>query len=435
MTTRVNRIERSTAALLAGLLPLIAALPVQAVPQIESAYGGQSPWYSAELNAQGATGAAVGRGGFSNVLNPAGLAWSSQLDLDVGLFVVRHEEDRFMPVYDSFESRVTDMAIASNQKSWLGGAFGLALRNPRLPVVAGLSLTERYPFRYHFEEEIRDPDTFSSPRDRIIEERSYEVQGALRTLSLGLAGQLFGERLAVGAAAHYAFGDRDERWLRRDNVGDQSFEARNDWELSGFNVTVGAQMRLSERLVLGAAYESRLEVDGDHLQYRFEEGDEEPAEHTSLQKMKYPDHWRAGLAFFPRSDPRTVFTADVVYADWADLEDSRLDEAGLSSLRASLQEVVDVRIGVEHIFYNEARLRFGFRRYDSYADRDGGNTVFSTGAGWPLADGMMAFSLELNKVQSNLTHIYDYPEGYYARDYARVDDRRLRLGLSWSRGF
>ena len=30
--------------------------------------------------------------------------------------------------------------------------------------------------------------------------------------------------------------------------------------------------------------------------------------------------------------------------------------------------MVDVRIGVQHTFYNGTDLRFGFRRYDSYAD-------------------------------------------------------------------
>jgi opacity protein-like surface antigen len=415
-------------------LTLVLGLPVGAVPQIESTYGGQSPWYSAELNAQANTGAAVGRGGLSNLLNPAGLAWSQGLQLDLGLSVVQHQEDRFMPVFDTFENRVIDMAIASNQKTWLGGGFGLALRNPKLPVVVGLSLAERYPFRYYFAEEIRDPSPFSSPRDRILEERQYEVTGVLRTVSCGLAGQLFGERLAVGGSVHYAFGERNERWLLRDNHlqdGDQSFEGRRDWDLSGFHATLGVQGRVSDRVTLGLAYETRLEVDGDHLEYLYTPDLEEPDEFSSRQALKYPAYWRAGLAFYPRNDPRTVLTADVVYADWTELEDSRLESAELSYL----QEVVDVRIGVEHTFYNQARLRFGFRRYDSYADREGGNSVFSVGAGWLVAAGQMSVSLELNKLQSVLPHIFEYDPEYHAEDEARVDDRRVRLGLSWSRGF
>lgn len=431
MTTRVNRIERRGAAvLLAGLL-LAGSVPAGAVPQIESSYGGQSPWYTAELNALGVSGAAVGRGGLSNLLNPAGLAWHTGLRLDLGLVLERQEEDRFMPVYDTFDNRVIDMAIASNQKSHLGGGFGLALRNSVLPVVVGLSLTERYPFHYRFEEEIRDPSPFSSPRDRIVEQRRYEVAGALRTVSLGLGGQLLNDVLAVGVALHHSFGDRDEQWLVRDFVGDGSFEQRRDWELSGSHATFGVQGRLGQRISLGVAYETRLEVDGDHLESILTAGEAEPDEFASRQRLRYPGYWRAGLALLPRSDPRTVFTADVVYADWTRLEDSRVEAAEL----AYLQEVVDVRIGIEHTFYNQARLRFGFRRYDSYGDSDGGNSVFSAGAGWPLAAGMMGVSLELNKVQSVLPHIFEYDEEYFAEDVARVDDRRVRLGVSWSRTF
>ena len=116
MTTRIlpSRIIR---ALLACGLLLAATGPAAAVPQIESTYGGQSPWLGGELNALGVTGAAVGRGAASNLLNPAGLATVSGIRLDVGMSSALHEEDRFMPVFDSFESIVTDMAIASNQNT------------------------------------------------------------------------------------------------------------------------------------------------------------------------------------------------------------------------------------------------------------------------------------------------------------------------------
>jgi hypothetical protein len=429
MMMQAKQIERRTAiTLAAGLLAMVMVESAAAVPFIESAYGGQSPWYSAELNAVANTGAAVGRGGLSNILNPAGLAWTTGTQLDLGLTIVRHEEDRFMPVYDSFGSWVIDMAIASNQKTRLSGSAGLALRNPSLPVVVGLSLVERYPFQYAFEEEIRNPYPYSSPeRDRILEERRYEVEGALRTLSCGLAGQLLGERLAVGAAVHYTFGDRNEYVFVRNYTDGESFDLREEWDLNGFHATIGVQSRIHERLALGAAYETRLKVDG--------EINDDPGQYA----LRYPGNWRGGLAFFPRSDPRTVFTADIVYTDWTALEDNRYDAEELPLLQASLQEVIDVCFGVEHTFYNQARLRFGFRRYDSYADREGGNSVFSAGAGWPLASGMMAFSLELNKVQSVLPHIFGYfnEDGsqYYAADTARVDDRRIRLGFSWSRNF
>jgi len=435
MTTRVNRKHQLAAVpvLAVGLL-LAASGPAGAVPQIESTYGGQSPWYAAELNAQAVTGAAVGRGGLSNILNPAGLAWTAGTRLDLGFSLVQHEENRFQPVFDSFERYVTDMSIASNQNTWLGAGFGLAVRLGRepLPVTLGLSLVERYPYQYRFEEELRDPSPFSDPRDRILEERTYEVDGVLRFLSFGLAAQPLDGRLAIGAAVHYAFGDHDESWLVRDNAlvdGNQSYERHQDWDLGGVGTTFGVQAQVHERVNLGVAYESELEVEGDYEVSQWDAGQAQPDEVTSVETLRYPAHWRCGAAFFPRSDPRTAFTVDVVWADWAELADSRTDEP------LALEDVVDVRIGLQHTFASATNLRCGFRRYDSYADHQGGNSVYSLGGGFPVAGGELSVSLELNKLASYEPHIFGYPADYIADPEARVEDNRVRLGLGWSREF
>jgi opacity protein-like surface antigen len=437
MTTRVTKNDRRTVtAILAALLVLGAiTTSADAVPQIESTYGGQSPWYQAEINALGATGAAGFRGGMSTILNPAGLARVEHFRYDIGLNASHHEEDRFMPVFDSFDNRVVDMAIASNQNTWWNAGFAMAgrLESEPIPLCFGLSLADRYPFAYRFEEELRDPSPFSDPRDRILEERLYEVKGTLRTLSMGLATEL-AQRYALGVSIHAAFGERQETWRVRDRHladGDQSYDDRSAWSLGGFNATFGAQARVSDRVTLGVAYETRLEVDGDYETSSFAAGDTVRTEASELETLRYPAYWRFGGAFYPRSDPRTAFTVDVVYSDWAKLEDSRLGQDG--ELR--LEEVVDVRIGLEHTFYNEMDLRFGFRRYDSYADDLGGNSVWSAGGGFPVLEGEFSLSVEMNKLQSYEPHIFGYPEDYVAEDEARVDDRRVRVGVSWSREF
>ena len=435
MTTRHDMTIRRTAAL-AGVALLLAACvqPAGAVPQIESTYGGQGAWYSAEMNGMAATGAAAYRGGLSTILNPAGLAAAHGLRLDVGLAADHHEEDRFQPLYDSFQSLVDDIAIASNQNTWWNTGFALSgrLAAQPLPVSFGLSLADRYPYSYRFEEEIRDPDTFADPRDRILEERVYEVTGVLRQISGGLAVEPV-PGLSVGAALHYAFGERGELWRVRDNDladGDQSYENSNTWSLDGVGATIGVQYQVHERVRLGLAYETELEVEGDLDTSAFAAGDTVPTVGGRIESLTYPAHWRFGAAFYPRSDPRTAFLVDVVYADWTELEDSRAD-----SPATFMQEVLDVRIGLQHTFYNATDLRFGFRRYDSYADDDGGVSVWSGGVGFPVVGGQMSVSLELSKQQSVLPHIYEYPTDYVVEETARVDDLRYRVGLGWSREF
>jgi len=442
MTTRATKIQagascRAASRLaLAGLLLSLAGLPAGAVPQIESTYGGQSPWYTAELNALSVSGVAQYRGGMSTILNPAGLAGAAVPRLDLGLNASHHEEDRFQPLYDSFESLVDDVAIASNQNTWWGYGFAgaLPLIAAPLPVSVGVSLADRYPFAYRFEEELRDPDVFSDPRDRILEERLYEVTGTLRQLSLGLGAGLF-DWLDAGVSLHYAFGERTERKTVRDNAlgdGDQSYDDQDDWDLSGTNLSIGLQAQPHQRVRLGLAYETRLTVDGDHASSAFAAGDSAATVLTGEESLRYPAYWRFGGAFYPRSDPRTVFSVDVIYADWSELEDSRW---GADGDRPFLQEVWDVRLGLQHTFYNGTDLRFGFRRYDSYADPEGGNSVFGAGVGFPVLAGQLSVSLELNKLQSRLGHIFGYPEDFVAEATARVDDLHVRLGLGWKREF
>jgi len=447
MSTRHDH-ERNPAGRVAG--PVLAAVLLLiasgawAVPQIESIYGGQNAFLLPEINAMGGTGTALYRGGLSGLLNPALLTDEPGYRLDGALAADNRDEQRFMPLYDTFESYVTDVAIASNRQTKLPTGFAAAgrLLDGATPLVVSLSLADRYSYAYLFEEQIRDPDSSHDPRDQILEERSYETSGTLRDLSLGAAVDV--TRFAsLGASLHYAFGTRHEDRFRRYytfSEQDSSYAARTEWDLDGVNVTLGARIRVSERVELGVSYESRLTASGDLS------GDLEQVVGDTLyllsgaaeEEIEYPAYFRAGLTLRPRTDPRTVFTADVVYANWDELTDSRYPEDDARNLN----DVVDVRIGARHTFYNGMQMLFGFRRYDSYYDRDTGTSVFSGGVGTPLAGGRLTASLEVSKVQSIQPHIFPYPDGLdgfgnpiTADPDARVADSQLRFGLGYTYGF
>jgi len=440
-THRTGRDHRALVAILAAAILLTGiVMPAAAVPYLESSYGGQSPWISAEVNSLASTGVGTYRGGFSTFLNPAGLAKAEGWRFDAGIGLIRHNEERYAPLYDSFDNIVVDKSIASNQTSLMESGFALAGRLDLgdLPLGVGLSLADRMPFGYEFTEEVRDPDVFSSPRDRILEERTYEVEGTVRSLSLGVAGEA--DRLSVGAAVHYAFGTRSEHWLLRDNMtedGDRSYDTRDEWDLDGVNFTLGLQVHPTERLTLGVAYESPLSLDGAINSTHYVAEVDTVAESSADHGMEIPARWRFGAALFPRNDPRTVFTVDVVLTDWEDLTD---DRPGLADNRNTdpmeLQNVIDVRVGLQHTFNSGQDMNFGFRRYDSYNDQNGGNSVFSAGTGWPVGPGKLALSLEINKVQNaGIDHLFDYPEGFVSPPVARIDDTRMRIGLGWTQRF
>ncbi|MFO7609243.1 MAG: hypothetical protein R6X35_08610 [Candidatus Krumholzibacteriia bacterium] len=426
----------------AALVALLAAASAAAAPQLATGYGDQWAWRGADANAMGGTGVTLYRGGLSNLFNPAMLALETGTRLDAGLSVDQESEDRFQPLFDSFDSWVTDAAIASGRNHFWQAGFGAAHRLPvgPVPVTAGLSLSDRYPFQYRFTEELRNPDPFPSPnRDAVLEIRERELDGTLRTLSLGFGAELH-ERVSAGFAAHYAFGTITDTWRVRDfddavGPGDDSYEEIRTRDVDGINVTFGLRGVVTERVEIGLAWESRLKTSGDFSVRRTEAEAGLVADATAAGHVKYPDIYRAGLAFRPRTDPATVLAIELEYMPWDQTEDTAAGPAA-----ARLNDTVDVRVGVQHTFYNGVPVRFGFRHYESYADREATASAFSGGVGLPFGQGLFSVSVELTKLSGILDHQFPYSPGYWGDQYeadpqARVEDTRFRIGAGYTLNF
>ncbi len=427
LTTR-NHSAIAAAAVLLALLSLAAPRPADAGQALNAAYGDVANFRHPELEAMSGTGAALFRGGFSTVLNPAMLGDAAGWRLDAAGSLAQDHEDRFQPLWDSFGSYITDTAIASNRSHDFDTGFALSGRAlPRLGV--GAALTTRYDFGYEFREEVRDPSTTADPYDQILEERSVVGGGSLRDLSAGAAWEPV-QGVSLGATVHYVFGTRTLDSDRRDvQVPADSELVSESHDADGLNATLGVRACAGERFVLGAAWDTPLKVEGDWTTTTTL-GAAAPAVAVQGVSVRYPGRLRAGFAYYPRSEPRTVFAADVVYTEWRELEDSRDAAAG-----ASLENTMDVQVGVQHTFYNGMPLRFGFRHLDSYADGEAGTASFSAGVGFPYAAGMFSVSAELGKQSSRQAHWFDYPDGYDVAPTSRVEDNRFRVGAGLTYAF
>ncbi len=439
MTNRkTNTLEASMQRLtvLTCLLLLAVAGPAWSVPQIMTEYGDQMPWLGSDINAMGGTGTALYRGGMSNIFNPAFLATATSHRLDLGLSLDQEHEDRFQQLYDTFDNIVADVAIASNRHHYWQTGFGFVLNEPigDFPLSVGLSLADRYPYSYTFEEELRDPDFASDPRDSIIEERTRKVTGTLRAASLGL-GLGVTDWLSAGTTVHYAFGTRSETKSRRMYTGDvEGINGQYDFDMDGVNMTLGLRGRISERVEIGVAYESPLTASGTG-ELVYHEAWTDPANNVDEKETfedayyRYPAIYRAGITFFPRTDPSTVFTAEMEYMGWNEFEDS---QNPVTYEGEKLEKTVDVHIGLEHTFYNGVPLRFGFRHLTSYVDKDADSTIFTGGTGIPFGSGMFSASVEIMKITSEQEHQFPYPDGFYTDPTARVDDTRFRISVGYT---
>ena len=420
------------------------------VPQIMTEYGDQTPWLGTDINAMGGTGSALYRGGMSNIFNPAFLAKEKSNRLDAGLSLDQEHEDRFQPLFDTFNSKVTDVAISSNRHHYWQTGFGLALHDPTagLPITVGLSLADRYAYSYTFEEEVRNPDPSRDPafpRDGILENRIRKVTGTLRAFSLGVGADVM-DGLSFGGAVHYAFGTRTEIQNRDLHYSElEGVDGRFEQEMSGVNFTVGLRGKISERVEVGLAYESPLTASGTwnlnyHEAYLDTSMNETIEDQFKDSYYRYPQIFRGGFTFYPRTDPHTVFTIELEYVPWQKFEQN-LGEGRTSDVeieQPNLEKTVDVRIGLEHTFYNGIPMRFGFRHFESYMDKDANSTVFTGGTGFPIGTGLVAVSVEIMKITSFQEHQFPYPEDpedptmYPVEDEARVEDTRFRLGVSYT---
>lgn len=428
----------------AAAVVLALALPAVAGPQLTTAYGDQFGWYGAESASMGGTGAALYRGGLSNVFNPAFLTVEDGQRLDAGFVLDQEHEDRFQPLFDSFDSWVIDAAIASNRSHSFQSDFGFAKRvgtGPRA-VAFGVSLTDRLPFNYSFYEELRNPSPYppgsgEPARDMLIAVRERTVTGTLHALSFGAAAEA-SEKVSIGAAFHYNFGTRREAVssIDLDNAGtNDSYRNSQELKLAGLSATAGLRAQVNERLDLGFAVESNLKSTGDWRQETFTASPTAANDTTTSAYYDYPWCARAGLAFRPRNNLPTVFTFEVEYRPWSELRDGTLEDP--STL---LQDAADVRMGVQHTFYNGMPVRFGFRHINSYADRDAGMTAFTAGTAAAVGAGRLSASVELTKLSGVLAHQFPYPAAYFGDafvtdPYARVEDTRFRVGVSYSMEF
>ncbi|MBM4130234.1 hypothetical protein FJ250_04290 [bacterium] len=431
-------------AMATALAGLALAGAAAAGPQATTTYGDPFTWLGAESAAMGGTGAATYRGGLSTVFNPAFLVVESGRRLDAGIVLDQAHEDRFQPLFDSFESWVVDAAIASNRHHLWQSGFGLAARvgdGPRA-VAVGLSLADRFPYGYAFSEELRNPSPFppgsgEPARDMLIAVRERTVTGTLRAISFGVAAET-SEKASLGVALNYHYGTRRDAAssIDLDNAGtNESYRASDELKLAGANLTAGLRARLGERVDLGLAVESKLRATGD---WRRQELDVSPAAATATTTGSFLDYpWcaRAGLTLRPRNALRTVFTVEIEYRPWSELRDGTLDDT-----TPILHDAADVRLGVEHIFYNGMPLRFGFRHLASYADRDAAITAFTAGTAARVGEGRLNASVELAKTTSVLAHQFPYPTAYFGDTFvadpmARVEDTRFRVGVSYAMEF
>lgn len=419
---------------------LIALAPAaSASTYLDRHFGTPVGGQSARSLAAGSTGISLHTGSEALFFNPAVLIPEAEnAEIDLSLQLMQVSEDRLVPLFDSFDSYVDHTIVALNRNLYAGGAGGVTWRLPGdVPMAIGAGLFERYNFEYDYFEEFRDPNSQSSPRDQILQNREIIIDGRLRTLSLGYAAEVW-EGIQVGASAHRWMGDvTSDRRIQDFTNGRRTTDSIQQ-ELEGWGWSAGAWGRIGNRVQLGASFEGPVSLDGNRTVELITGAGSQPDSVTSTggdAAFDYPGVLRVGATYHPRNELRTTFSIEMERRFWETATET--PTVSVVGDTVVMRDTWELRLGLEHIFYNDLPVRFGFRYLQSYADAESERSIFSAGVGYRIG----GFALDVAGLYHRQTSRQDFPfDPSYLTFQApesleRVEDAILQLVLGVSRAF
>jgi len=419
--TRFTEILRVFAA--AGAVALAFAAGIEAATLLDTGFGTPFSGAAPRSRAMGSTGVALLQGSDALVFNPATLVTSeSRVELDAAVGLSQANEDRLVPILDSFQGFLDEGIIAINRNKYASGQGGVVWRVPAsMPMAVSAGVFDRFDFEYDFFQEIRE----SAAPDRILQNFTYEIEGRLRSISGGYGAEVFdGARL--GFSLHRYFGTASG--LRRVETPSPTLAdtiSSRDQELSGWGWSAGGHYRVNERLDVGASFEGSFEVDGattSETVIATSSGATVNAT-SGARKVSYPGTLRYGAAYRPRNELRTVFAVDAARRFWQDTDET----TGVLGQSVSLRDTWDFGLGLEHVFYNGLPLRFGFRYVENYADGESERSIFSAGTAYDVAGTLFSVT--------GLFHRQTSRQELLSNRVVKVEDSIVQLILGASRGF
>ena len=354
--------------------------------------------------------------------NPATLAvqekdWIVDLSGDIS----RVKETRKYPVYDSFDGVLiyNNYAINDHLYSKLDG--GLAYRVPTdavrsLVVSAASYSTYRFDYRYH--EEVRDRYSSGGIQDRRLGENRIDVDGDLRSISLGAAARMHGP-LAVGFGVNVLTGSWDyARGVYYASEDSTNYADNIAYEPDGTlaELTLGATWELSPRVSLGARAllpAGDFKFQQDVRQDDYIENVESGVIASGSVTTTYPSHFAAGVWYRPQSEFRPILMLEGEIHTYSDVTDA-------------YDNTFEIRAGAEQEVVAGTPVRLGFVYAGAPEDENRATSLFTAGIGFHLQKLSGDFAMEVGKVNATSPDLF--PQHLYgAAD--RTDNDKVETAL------
>jgi hypothetical protein len=392
---------------------------------------------SARSLALGSTGISLHTGSEALFFNPAVLVPpSGRVALDASFGVSQTSEDRLVPLFDSFQSFTDETIVALNRNTYAGASGGAVWRLPgEWPMAIGAGVFERFDFDYDYFEEFRDPNSQSMPRDRILQNREFDVDGRLRTLSAGYAAEIVRD-VQLGASIHRWTGEVTSVTRIEDFTNGNRPFGSVEMDLEGWGYSVGGWGRIGERVGVGASFEGPVTLEGTRIARREGAGSlpDSIVAGSAAAEVDYPGTLRFGATYHPRNALRTTFAIEMERRFWEELD---RPVTGVLGDTVVVRDTWDLRVGLEHVFYNGLPVRFGFRYLENYADAESERAIFSAGVGYRIGGFAVDVTGLYHRQTSRQEFLFDpsYLSFQAPESLEKVEDSVVQFVLGVSRTF
>lgn len=340
--------------------------------------------------------------------------------VDLSGDVTRVKESRSYPYYDSFEGVLGYNNYAINDHLFSKLDIGLAWLVPQdqltnLVLSGGSYSTYRFDYRYH--EEVRNRYSNGGIQDMKLGDNRLDVNGDLRSLSLGAAAQE--DCWSMGVAVSMLTGNwtYNKQTLYTDNYPDAGVSQlvnEVDYSTKGMpaEFNVGLEYQVSERVALGG----RALIPTGNYKFNFDGrsfvGDEVSTA-SGTTEVTYPAHYGLGVEFHPQHEfrPRLFLEGEIhTYRD----------------VQENYDNTFEIRAAAEQQIMPGSPVRLGFVYYTAPDQKDRANTFFTAGIGFHIQRLTTDFGVEVGKINYNESD--RFPQSLFG-DTDRTDNDRVETAL------
>jgi len=335
--------------------------------------GNQTPSFSPRNLGMGNTGVFDTFSPMSVALNPANLTMmQGKVGLSAGGLFTRNEDNRSLPLYNSFDTFIDDATYSSNINVFDDYGFAGYGKMKFDSFIAGLGFHYMpvINFKGTYDEEIRNNNGSNDDGyPPILAINKIDNNGRINALGLSMAGgmQINDEaEVHIGATLDMLSGKSEMEksitwsdWSVQQSLAATSTSHKNvlpdslytnNADLSGSQIKLGADIKINNHFGIGLSYAAKAEFDRKSITRSVFGPDTVLVITDSIVKDKYvmPSRLRVGLNYQPQNIMKTYFNAEVEYVKWTDIS-------------KTFDDSWDLHVGVEHTVMNRFPLRLGFQ--------------------------------------------------------------------------